>query len=158
MQQHRHNRDLWNWGGGVTYKRMGGNTRTICYSGSMFHIGYILGSRFFGKQCFVVVDIEGAELLMLEGGISFIKRDPKPIWMVEISITELQPKGIRINPHLLATFQFFLNNGYEAWTADQNCRPILSEEIECIIKNEIDTLYIHNFLFIEQGKKNDFFN
>jgi FkbM family methyltransferase len=116
-----------------------------------------LGSRFNNKKCFIIVDIEGAELLMLKGANSFICQEPKPIWMMEISISELQPKGISINPNLLSTFQFFWNNGYESWTADKRCQLVHPDEIENIVISANDTLGTHNFLFIEQGKKKDFF-
>jgi FkbM family methyltransferase len=117
-----------------------------------------LDTRFQGKRCFILVDIEGAEQLMLEGSSSIIDMVPRPIWMMEISISELQPKGISINPNLLSTFHIFWNNGYEAWTAARQCRIIYPDEIKTIVETGIDTLHTHNFLFIEQGKKCEVFN
>jgi FkbM family methyltransferase len=112
----------------------------------------ILGSRFQDKRCFFIVDIEGAEQLMLEGASSIIDMEPKPIWMVEISSSEHQPKGVSINPNLLSTFHIFWDRGYEAWTADKQCRAIHPDEIEAIVRSGMDTLHTHNFLFIEAGK------
>jgi len=110
----------------------------------------ILVSRFKNKKCFVIVDIEGAEQLMLEGATSIINMFPKPIWMMEISISEHQPMGIKINPNLLSTFRVFWNCGYEAWAIDRLCRIIYPEEIEEISRSGINTLATHNFLFIEK--------
>lgn len=117
-----------------------------------------LGARFQGKRCLFVVDIEGSEQLMLEGAWSTINMAPKPIWMIEISISEHQPKGITVNPNLLSTFRIFWNNGYEAWTVDKQCRIIYPGEIEKIAKSGLDTLHTHSFLFIEKGKKHEFLN
>lgn len=116
----------------------------------------VLGVRFRDKKCLILVDIEGAEGLMLQGALSIIEMKPRPIWMVEISISEHQPKGISINPNLLSTFQIFWDNGYEAWTADIQCRIIYPDEIKKIVDTGINSLNTHNFLFIEKGKKHEF--
>ena len=118
----------------------------------------VLGARFQSKRCFILVDIEGAEQLMLEGASSIIDMVPKPIWLMEILISEHQPKGVTINPNLLSTFNVFWNNGYEAWTADKQCRIIHPDEIEQIVRSGIDTLQTHNFVFIEKSKKHEFLN
>jgi len=115
----------------------------------------VLGSRFHGKSCFFIVDIEGAEKLMLEGASSSLSVEPKPIWMVEISISEHWPKGIAINPHLLATFQVFWGRGYEAWTADNRIRVVQHSEVEKIVRTGEDSLLTHNFLFIENGRRGE---
>lgn len=115
----------------------------------------VLDSRFYGKRCFFLVDIEGAEKLMLEGASLSLSAEPKPIWMVEISTSEHQPKGISINPHLLATFQVFWDKGYEAWTADKQIRLVQPGEVENIVRTGKDSLLTHNFLFIENGRKKE---
>jgi FkbM family methyltransferase len=113
----------------------------------------VLDSRFHGRGCFVLVDIEGAENLMLEGASLLLSEEPKPIWMVEISIAEHQAKGITINPHLLSTFKIFWERGYEAFTADKQLRLVQPAEVESIVKSGKDSLLTHNFLFIENGRK-----
>lgn len=153
------------YGGGTTasiVKGWAGTPETYVTLVPSTTLDNVLGERFRGKQCFVLVDIEGAEQLMLDGASLMINLTPKPIWMVEISISEHQDKGININPNinpnLLSTFRVFWNNGYEAWTADKQCRIIHPDEIEQIVRSGINTLYIHNFLFIEKGKKHEFFD
>ena len=113
----------------------------------------VLGSRLSGSRCFVLVDIEGAEKMMLEGASSLLAQHPKPVWMVEISVTEHQPKDTVINPHLLSTFQVFWDRGYEAWTADRQLRFVAPGEVERIARTGENTLGTHNFLFIEKGRK-----
>lgn len=118
----------------------------------------VLGTRIENKAKFFLVDIEGAEKWMLEGALLSLEAKVKPIWMVEVSISEHQPKGISINPELLATFDIFWDAGYEAWTADKQQRPVLRKELEAIVQTGKDTLHTHNFLFIEKGRKADFFD
>ncbi len=92
---------------------------------------------------------------MVEGATSFLDREPKPIWIVEISISEHQPKGSNVNPNLLSTFSIFWNKGYEAWTVGKQLRPINPDEVENIARSAKDYLFTHNFLFIEEGKGAD---
>jgi FkbM family methyltransferase len=117
----------------------------------------VLGSRFNGARCFILVDVEGAERLMLEGASSFLSADPKPIWMVEISTTEHQPKGIAVNPDFEATFQKFWNNGYEAWTASEEMRLVTKDEVEKICRGGRNTFSTNNFIFMESGIKDNLF-
>lgn len=113
----------------------------------------IFGDRLLGEKVFVIVDIEGAENMMLEGASKLLEMYPKPIWLVEISGEEHQPKGVKINPNLLATFEKFWDRGYESVTADKHLRAITKEEILRIKETQVDTLGTHNFLFYEKGKK-----
>jgi len=110
-----------------------------------------LGRRLAGSRCFVIVDVEGAELRVLDGGGAFATMQPRPVWMVEIAVSEHQPAGITVNPQLSATFDFFRQRGYEARTADRACRRIEAGEIERIAAGGPDTLGTHNFLFAEPG-------
>jgi FkbM family methyltransferase len=108
----------------------------------------VLASRLDRKKCFILADIEGGEDRMLRGAEYILGQNPKPIWLVEISISEHQPQGISINPNLLRTFKRFWDNGYEAWTADKRMRPITQMEIEKIVKGGPITIKTHNFLFM----------
>jgi FkbM family methyltransferase len=112
-----------------------------------------LGERFAGRRCLVIIDVEGGEQPVLEGGMSIVRMAPKPVWMVEICTTEHQPRGIPLNPNLRSTFSVFWNQGYEAWTADEACRIVSPEEIDEIMRSARDSLQTHNFLFIEKGRK-----
>ncbi|WP_164100403.1 FkbM family methyltransferase [Candidatus Laterigemmans baculatus] len=115
----------------------------------------VLGARFQDQKCLMIVDVEGAEQMMLAGAAAFVARDVKPLWMVEISVTEHLPVGLEINPNLLSTFEIFWSQGYEAWTVDAECRIVLRSELEKIVETGIDTIRTHNFLFLEQGRKQE---
>lgn len=116
----------------------------------------VLGDRFDKEECFIIIDIEGAEKRCLDGASIMLSKKPKSIWMVEICIAEHQPEGQVINPHLLPTFEIFWDNGYVALTADTQCREVYPKEIKEIIESGIDTCHTHNFLFILKNQKERF--
>ena len=97
----------------------------------------------------IVVDIEGAEKYMLEGAQKLLDLKLKPIWLIEISIDEHQPIGVKINPDLIETFEIFLKKGYKAYSADKYITEIKIEEIKKIFNLKVNTLKFHNFIFID---------
>ena len=111
----------------------------------------ILGERFSGKSVFVIIDVEGAENLVLEGANNLLDMHPKPIWLVEIAGDAHLPKGEKITNSLLGTFEFFWSRNYVAITADKYMREIERDELEQIIRNQVNTLGTCNFLFYEKG-------
>ena len=101
------------------------------------------------KNCFVIIDIEGAELSCLKGAKSLLTSNCSNVFMVEITVEEHQPKGISINPKLIQTFELFFSFNYSAYTADANLRKVNFEEVQKIVETGEDTLGVHNFLFIK---------
>jgi FkbM family methyltransferase len=112
----------------------------------------VLGARFVGKRCLMIVDIEGAEYFMLQGALIFLNMDPKPVWMMEVSILEHQPEGVTLNPNLRATFHAFWSRGYDAWTAEARARVVRPSDIDMIVASGIDSVHTNNFVFVESGK------
>ncbi len=110
----------------------------------------VLANRLAGMKCLFLVDIEGAEKSMLQGALIHLTMVPKPIWLVEITITEHQPKGTAINPNLKKTFEIFWENSYESWTVGEQFHRISREEIEQICKTGKNNLLTYNFLFIDK--------
>jgi len=111
----------------------------------------VLGDRFQGKRCLLLVDIEGAEYAMLQGASRLLVQSPKPLWMIEIQGADHQPSSIEFNPHFQKTFQIFWANGYDCWTVEPAPRLITADEIESIWATRKNTLTVHNFLFVEHG-------
>ncbi|MDD0815131.1 FkbM family methyltransferase [Curvibacter sp. HBC28] len=112
----------------------------------------VLGARFENEGPLVIVDIEGAEFGMLQGASLLLKAQVKPIWFVEISVAEHQPEGVDVNPHLLATFEQFWQCGYEALTAEPQSRRVSREEVTRIEATGVDTLGVHNFVFVDPAR------
>lgn len=102
-----------------------------------------------GKQCLILIDIEGAELGCLKGSTQLLSAKEDNVFIVEICVTEHMPSGTTINPNLVETFEFMSSFGYVAYTADSKLRKIDLSEIQNIAKTNIDTLGTHNFLFLK---------
>ena len=107
----------------------------------------IIGARLEGKQCLVLVDIEGAELMMLEGASIFLEMTPKPVWIMEITVTEHLPEGVQVNPNLLQTFEVFWEHGYQAWTCSSEKRRVNRSDIEAVLETGENIFKMHNFIF-----------
>jgi hypothetical protein len=105
-----------------------------------------LGNTLQNKLALILVDIEGAELMMLQGAIQTLQHEPRPIWIVEISTNEHQPVGTTMNPHLIETFDMFFTHGYRAFTADDQQDEVTQEMLREIAAGK-DNLATHNFLF-----------
>jgi FkbM family methyltransferase len=115
----------------------------------------VIAARFGGQRCLLIVDIEGAELGMLQGAAAMLARQPKPVWLVEITVGEHLPAGQRVNPNLAETFALFFAAGYAAVTADGAPRPVDMAEIDAIAAGGPDTLGTHNFLFFDPADPPD---
>ena len=106
-----------------------------------------------GIRCLVVVDIEGVELSMMQSATKLLSNDPRPIWLIEISVNEHQPDGIVINPNLVKTFEIMREAGYLAFTANGESREILLPEVQQVAATGRDTLQTHNFVFRSSADK-----
>lgn len=100
------------------------------------------------RTCFVLVDVEGAELDCLKGCDSLFKDTRTAAFLVEITVGQHQPKGTRINPNLKETFALFFDQGFRAFTADAALREIKLADIDQVLETGEDTLGAHNFLFV----------
>jgi FkbM family methyltransferase len=107
-------------------------------------------SLIIDKDCFILIDIEGAELDCLKGAETLLKSDANHLFLIEISIGEHQPHGVEINPNLLETFELMDSFGYVAFTADKELRKIHLSEVKEVAESHIDSLGVHNFLFLKQ--------
>lgn len=107
----------------------------------------VLGTRLNGKRALMIVDVEGAEKWILEGATKMLANEPKPIWLIEISVNEHQPRGIPINPHLANTFKIMFDAGYKAVTADKESRLVSMAHVESAQRGDVSALGTHNFLF-----------
>ena len=107
-------------------------------------------NKFQPYRNLIIIDIEGAEQKLLDGCPNLLNLDLKPIWIVEISIEEHQPKGFSINPNLVKTFQTFFEKGYRSFSADKNVQEIKLEQIKDIYKSKKNTLSTHNFIFLDK--------
>jgi len=106
----------------------------------------VLGDAIKGKRALILVDIEGAELMLLQGAAETLQNEPRPIWMMEISTTEHQPVGTSMNPNFAKTFEAFFDHGYRSFTADMEKQEIEKEDVDDVLAHE-KRLGTHNFIF-----------
>lgn len=106
----------------------------------------VLNSRLQEKKALILVDVEGAEKMMLEGANKALNSNMKPIWIVEIASKELQPYGVKMNPNFMSTFEMFFNLGYQAFDLEREMRPMMLKDIEQIYNGEIE-FNSNNFVF-----------
>lgn len=104
------------------------------------------------KKCFVMIDIEGAELGCLKGASSLLTSDTNNDFLIEICVNEHQPVGTKINPKLVETFALMYSYGYIGYTIGTKLRKVELSEVENIASSNFDTLGVHNFLFTKSDK------
>jgi len=109
----------------------------------------IIGERFPGKRCLIMIDVEGHEAAVIDGAGSLLSRSPKPIWFVEIGLSE-HLAGDGGHPSFGRVFEAFSNSGYDAWACTASPRRISIEEARVAARDSI-SLGTHNFLFAEKG-------
>jgi hypothetical protein len=107
----------------------------------------VVGDTLYGRRSLILVDVEGAEFMLMQGAKQTLLNEPRPIWLMEISLSEHQPAGIAVNPHFAKTFGMFFENGYQALTANAAAEEITPTWVQEVMngEREIDT---HNFVFI----------
>jgi FkbM family methyltransferase len=52
----------------------------------IFTLDRLLGTTLANHRVLILVDVEGAEYAMLQGAMSTLAHQPRPTWMVEISV------------------------------------------------------------------------
>jgi len=88
----------------------------------------LVGNRFLGEKIVIKMDVEGAEYAALLGAKTILQAEPRPVWLVEITLFEHR-QGEK-NPHFLKTFQQFWDNGYRVAEIGGEGREIPRSEIE----------------------------
>lgn len=107
----------------------------------------ILNERYRNDKIFIKIDVEGAEYSVLEGALNTLKRDLKPIWLIEICLTEFHPQGK--NPDFIKIFNLFFMNGYKAVTATRDMTSVYPKDVENWFQNGFTKLGTFNYIFID---------
>lgn len=87
----------------------------------------VLGDRLEGLRLAIKIDVEGAELGVLRGAMRTLTREPKPEWLVEITLTTHRST---MNARFRETFELFWDRGYEAHGADARTTPVTPTDID----------------------------
>lgn len=136
------------WGGGTGASLIKGWANIPAYhvtQAPILTLDRIVGKQILDKKALIVVDIEGAEYMLLQGAGLVISNEVKPIWMIEITTTEHQP-NLAMNQYFRKTFELFFEKGYKAYTADAANIEITKTELDLIDTGAMN-LTTHNFIF-----------
>ena len=109
-------------------------------------VDLIVGDRFAGRRCLVIMDVEGHEFSALQGGTRLLDLVPAPVWLIEI-VKEGNTADRPINPHLLQTFDLFWSRGYTAVSVADLSSVVTREAIAEIAAGGKDTIPTYNFIF-----------
>ena len=107
----------------------------------------LLGPRISGKRALIKVDVEGAEFGLLQGAGAVLSATPKPLWLIEICLTENLNGGI--NTTFEDVFRLFWEAGYHAYTLEDAARRIEESDVKLWIRTGKRTFGTHNFVFRE---------
>jgi len=104
----------------------------------------LLVARITGKKVVLKIDVEGAELVVLQGGRRVLELCTG--LLVEISLTKNHPNGI--NPDFAAIFALLRAAGFSAFVADKTKREVTPSVIEGWIAARSNYLLTENFYFL----------
>ena len=109
----------------------------------------LLGNRFEGKRLVLKIDVEGGELPIIEGASRILSMSPRPVWIVEICLTEHHPGGL--NPRFRRTFELFWRQGYKAWTVESERNLVLPTDINRWVDGGHRDFGTPNFCFMDDN-------
>jgi hypothetical protein len=92
------------------------------------------------------MDVEGFEYEVLLGAEHTLGLSPRPMWLVEICLSEHFPDGL--NDKFYNTFDAFWRRGYEARTVNREERLIHADDVSRWVKQGYADFGSHNYLFL----------
>jgi FkbM family methyltransferase len=106
----------------------------------------IVSTRFDGQPILIKIDVEGFEYEVLSGAERTLGLSPKPVWLVEICLSENHPSGL--NDKFYDTFELFWRGGYEARTANREERLIHPRDVDRWVKQGHVDFGSYNYFFV----------
>ncbi len=109
----------------------------------------LLDRRLEGQRLLVKMDVEGAEYRALLGGASILRREPRPVWLMEIAIGIQHPTE---NQHFSDTFALFFDHGYSVFAADADETPVSHADVARWQCQDRCDLGVYNWLFVHPSR------
>jgi FkbM family methyltransferase len=128
-----------------------GASRLIKRTIQLSTLDRILDGRYMNGRPLIKADVEGHEYPMLCGAMRTLRRELKPIWILEITFNEYHPSSR--NPHFRDTFQLMWQRGYTAHRLEDGgrMREISIEEIHrWSDRGSVEGPWI-NYVFVPAG-------
>ena len=147
--------DIVNIYGGATgaslIKGWAGISPNYCSKSPMLTLDRIAADSLNSQRILILIDVEGAEHLVLEGAEKLLSMTPRPTWIVEITTVENQPEDTPINPYFESIFQKFFALGYRAFSINDVSTPITPNQVNDWASGRLAP-DCYNFVF--QGAEN----
>jgi len=123
-----------------------GTSPTYCRTIPVTTLDILLGARFKKNRILIKIDVEGAEYMLLKGASRIFTVRPKPVWVMEICLTEHHPQGI--NPYFFEIFKMFWNQGYEALSIAEEKKKILVSDVKRWVGKRAIDFGSYNYCFV----------
>lgn len=134
--------------GASLLKNWGGMTNTYSRLVPVNSLDNLLAGRFSRERLLIKLDVEGQEFHVLQGAVKLMERNSDSMWIIEHGLTE--NFAGKSNPHFIELFEMFWNRGYSCFTADDQKRPIHSDDVvRWMDSGKRDFGYL-NYLFCKQ--------
>ena len=114
-----------------------------CFSVPVNTLDRLVGDRFADQSLFLKIDVEGAELAVLQGAEKVLERATTV--MLEVSLSRNHVNGF--NEHFMATFELLWDRGFEAYTIAQDPQKVDRDLVKQWISARKTGLESENFLF-----------
>lgn len=108
-------------------QRWAGASETWKSTIALSTLDIVLSDRFAGEPLLVKIDVEGVELQVLQGAVKTLARNPAPVWLLEIVLTEHHPAGL--NPAFGDVFDRFRAAGYTAFALGPEERVVTADDV-----------------------------
>jgi FkbM family methyltransferase len=110
----------------------------------------VLGARIRDRRCLFLVDVEGAEHLVLQGGTDCLVNTESE-WVIEITSPGQMGNALAGRERFKSVFRLFADQGYSPFLLSDG-QPVLQEEIERADRGEVSRLLGQNmFVFRRVG-------
>jgi FkbM family methyltransferase len=106
----------------------------------------ILSQRFGDEGLTIKIDVEGAEYDVLMGAVKTLRRKRKPSWFLEICLSEFHPGSV--NRRFEETFRLFLENGYNAYVANDSRTPVSMDDVRRWTGDGSTQTHDFNYFFV----------
>lgn len=99
-------------------------------------------------EILILIDVEGAEISLIEGAKNSIERLKNATWIVEVNLYQMNLSTDTERSYIKSMFNTFLKHGYFCNTFDQKRIDITVQNLDQILDDyRRDKLSTHNFIF-----------
>lgn len=110
----------------------------------------VIGSRIADSRCLYLVDVEGAEHLILQGGMSCLNNKDS-VWVIEITAPIQKGNSLAGEDRFRSVFRIFSDKGFDPFLLSDG-EIVSHEEVEQADRGEKNRLTNQNMFIFRHGK------